>query len=299
MSEQYDIADPNDPNTLRIPFMFVPHGCEPTPEWLQAHPGAIKIPAVMVPRDPRPGEAGPQWNVQLDFPDQPASTAPMLAAPPPADTAAPLPVDPPAPAGMSKYEAYVTGGCDPVAVWRWLKTVFDDPARAAGIVVSVADTTTTSGMSGVPANADPAPRATAPPAADTREDTKQDANVIPSAPAQAQPNAWPGVEVRLPDGSRIPDPHSPTGYVMSRVPDLAGVAEAGRLAGAAYFALAKEPMTAADAVVNLIVTLGVNLGHAGTFDYQRSGTFITGYTQFPQFRSVPTSTSASSRSRRG
>jgi hypothetical protein len=40
--------------------MFVPHGCEPTPEWPQAHPGAIKIPAVMVPRDPQPGESGTQ-----------------------------------------------------------------------------------------------------------------------------------------------------------------------------------------------------------------------------------------------
>jgi hypothetical protein len=27
--DKYDIADPNDPNTLRVPFMFVPHGCEP------------------------------------------------------------------------------------------------------------------------------------------------------------------------------------------------------------------------------------------------------------------------------
>src|SRR5271166_5986509 len=157
--DKYDIADPNDPNTLRVPFMWVPHGCEPTPERLQAHPGWVRIPAVMVPRDPRPDESGPQWNVQLNFPDEPASTAPVVAATPQADGAASLPVDPPAPAARNTYEAYVTGGGDPIAVWRsmnavlndplavWqtLKAVSDDPARAAGIVVSVADTTTTSG----------------------------------------------------------------------------------------------------------------------------------------------------------
>jgi hypothetical protein len=45
-------------------------------------------------------------------------------------------------------------------------------------------------------------------------------------------------------------------------------------------------MTASDAIVTLAVTLGVNLGHAGTFDYQRSGSYFTGYTQFRQFKNV-------------
>jgi hypothetical protein len=78
--DKYDIADPNDPNTLRVPFMWVPHGCEPDPEWLRAHPGWVRIPAVMMPRDPHPGESGPQWNVQLGAPGEPA--APPAAAPP-------------------------------------------------------------------------------------------------------------------------------------------------------------------------------------------------------------------------
>ena len=54
MPDRYDIADPDDPNTLKVPFMWVPQGCEPDPEWLRAHPGWVRIPAVMVPRDPEP-----------------------------------------------------------------------------------------------------------------------------------------------------------------------------------------------------------------------------------------------------
>jgi len=82
VSKDQEIADPNGPNTLVVPFMFVPHGSEPTPEWLREHPGAIRIPAVMMPRDPQSGENGTQWNVRLDLPGEPAavSTAPAPVA---------------------------------------------------------------------------------------------------------------------------------------------------------------------------------------------------------------------------
>lgn len=47
-------------NDLATPFIFVPHG-EPEPlEWMDAHPGWVKFPAVMVPRpapDPEPQPA--------------------------------------------------------------------------------------------------------------------------------------------------------------------------------------------------------------------------------------------------
>jgi hypothetical protein len=76
MPKKYDIADPDDPNTLVVPFMFVPHGCEPSPEWLRAHPEAIRFPAVMVPRDPQPGESGTQWNVRLDPPVERGAASP-------------------------------------------------------------------------------------------------------------------------------------------------------------------------------------------------------------------------------
>jgi len=143
--------------------MFVPHGCEPTPAWLQAHPGAIKIPAVMVPRDPRPGESGTQWNVQLDLPNEPPAT-PTAAAPETRAGFAPIgrpgkwpvdrngrpwprsrfgqpmcPIDELPPGVRKPGEATapdMPGSGDPVAAWRTMNAVFADPGRFAGIVAS-------------------------------------------------------------------------------------------------------------------------------------------------------------------
>jgi hypothetical protein len=187
--DKYDIADPNDPNTLRVPFMFVPHGCEPG-------------------EAPEPGQS---YDVMRDA----------------------------------------------IAARRAAEEVFADPGRFVGIVRTAAD-----------------------------QQSEPGANVAPSAQGQTQPNSWPGVEVRLPDGSRIPDPNSPTGYVMSRVQDLGPVAAAGRQFGATYRRLASSPKTAELAKANLYGSLGLSVGHGGTYDYQRSGHFYSGYTQFPQFRDV-------------
>jgi hypothetical protein len=217
MPDRYDIADPDDPNTLRVPFMFVPHGCEPTPEWLQAHPGAIKIPAVMVPRDPQSGESGTQWNVQLDLPNEPAVTptavAPVTAAGfAPAGRPGNWPVDrngrpwprsrfgqpmcpvdelPPgvrkpgeAPGPGQNYDVMT----DAIAAWRQAEDVFANPARAAGIVVAVSDTTTTSNTPGASANADPAPGSAGPSAADVREDARLGLQ-RPETPGQRGPTA--------------------------------------------------------------------------------------------------------------
>ena len=70
-----DIADPNDPNPLVVPFIFVPPG-DPLPiEWMREHPDWIRVPATFVPRAPAAGESGPQWNVQVGTPDAPAAAA--------------------------------------------------------------------------------------------------------------------------------------------------------------------------------------------------------------------------------
>ncbi len=41
---------PSDDETVRVPFLFVPHGEMPSAAWLAGHPDAVKIPASFVPR---------------------------------------------------------------------------------------------------------------------------------------------------------------------------------------------------------------------------------------------------------
>jgi hypothetical protein len=96
----------------------------------------------------------------------------------------------------------------------------------------------------------------------------------------------PGEAVVLPDGSTVADPYSATGKLMSPVADLAAVAAAGRATGMTFRAMLDNPETAAGAFPYLGAMLAVNLGHAGTFDYQRRGNMITGYTHLPQFAHV-------------
>lgn len=95
-----------------------------------------------------------------------------------------------------------------------------------------------------------------------------------------------GEAVVLPDGLTIPTIDSPTREVMSPVTDLSPVAAAGRQTGATFRAMLNNPDTAAGAALYLYATLGLNLGHGGTFDYQRRGNHITGFVQLPQFREV-------------
>ena len=65
------------------------------------------------------------------------------------------------------------------------------------------------------------------------------------------------------------------------------MAEAGRQTGAIYLLTLNNPEAApSDAISYLGVRLGAAVGHGGTFDYQRQGNSITGFTQFRQFRDV-------------
>ena len=96
----------------------------------------------------------------------------------------------------------------------------------------------------------------------------------------------PGIVVVLPDGSTIPDPKSSTGQVMAPVADLQTVAAKGREAGETFREMRKNPMKRAFADAYLLAILGLNVGQGGTFDHQRSGNRLTGYTQFPYFRPI-------------
>jgi hypothetical protein len=143
---------------------------------------------------------------------------------------------------------------------------------------------------------DPADPSAGPPIPPQKPSGGTDFNPIGSAQAQTpqaqQPatslkiDPSPGEVVVLPDGSTVADPYSTTGKLMSPVADLAAVAAAGRTTGITFRAMLDNPETAAGAFPYLGAMLGVNLGHAGTFDYQRRGNMITGYTHLPQFAHV-------------
>jgi len=95
-----------------------------------------------------------------------------------------------------------------------------------------------------------------------------------------------GVFMRMPGGELIPDRYSPTGYLMGPAwGDLSRVAEAGREQGelvGRLFAKGHPVM----ALATELIGLGINLGQAGRFDWQREGSWLQGYTQYRQFRDV-------------
>jgi hypothetical protein len=97
-----------------------------------------------------------------------------------------------------------------------------------------------------------------------------------------------GAPVRLPGDKLIPDPDSPTGFLMSPsgAANLAKVAEAGRALGERYRLIDYVSDNPLEAFAFLTVALGTNLGHAGTFDYQREGSWLEGYRQHPLFRDI-------------
>jgi hypothetical protein len=78
-----------------------------------------------------------------------------------------------------------------------------------------------------------------------------------------------GVVVVLPDGSTIPDEHSPTGKLMAPTSDLRPVAAAGREAALRFQSTLATPEAAIGALPGLVYDLNANVGHGGRFDYQR------------------------------
>ncbi len=59
-------ADADDPDTIRIPFIFVPHGAPMPTEWLRDHPEAFRVPATMVWRQNEDGEQTAAIAVDLE-----------------------------------------------------------------------------------------------------------------------------------------------------------------------------------------------------------------------------------------
>ena len=95
-----------------------------------------------------------------------------------------------------------------------------------------------------------------------------------------------GAAFTLPNGQRIYDPDSPSKVLMSPVANLSEVAETGRVVGLIYQRMVLTMELRAVAEVYIYGEIVKNLGHGGTFDYQRSGNLLTGFTQLRQFREV-------------
>lgn len=93
-------------------------------------------------------------------------------------------------------------------------------------------------------------------------------------------------DVVLPDGSKIPDDQSPTGYMQSPVADLSAVAEAGRNTGVRFEHLRTSPEDAPAAIPYLLGKLYRDLKQGGTFDYQRDVDSGGGYIQLRHYRNV-------------
>jgi RHS repeat-associated protein len=136
---------------------------------------------------------------------------------------------------------------------------------------------------------DPTNRADPAPPSPVQYTSGDGLSLIPSAQAQTpqpqlQKDTSPGEVVVLPNGSTIPDPDSPSGELRAPVADLSAVAAAGRQSRETLRAL-----QGGNPVVfygSLIAILGLNVGQGGTFDYQRRGNMITGYTHLQQFKKV-------------
>ena len=120
--------------------------------------------------------------------------------------------------------------------------------------------------------------------------------LVPAGPRTPGIDANPGVPVKLPNGGQIRDPNSPTGFLMSPVESLEDVARAGRQAGAKYHQIysdsallgqgAQYSSAVGGSFGDLFGEMASNVATGGKFDYQRSGSFSSGFTQKPQFRDV-------------
>ena len=108
---------------------------------------------------------------------------------------------------------------------------------------------------------------------------------------------WPGVEVVLGNGERIPDPKSPTGHVMAPFNDLDQVAAVGREIGAKAKDVFSAELWRTNGNVDAAVEAAKHaakeltrsyLAQGGAFDYQRRRyeKGKDGFTQLRQFRSI-------------
>ena len=89
--------------------------------------------------------------------------------------------------------------------------------------------------------------------------------------------------VVLPNGWLVGDLKSSTGFLQSPVNDLQPVADAGRRTGEMYRYLLRDPSIAPSALFFLGISLFLDVGTGGKFDYQPSGNQVLGNLPPDQF----------------
>lgn len=83
---------------LHTPFIFVPHGDPEPVEWMAAHPGWVKFPAIMVPRAATAPDVSAAPGSSRDRERQPGTMWAFSRRPVPPDLRRPDPCDPMSPA---------------------------------------------------------------------------------------------------------------------------------------------------------------------------------------------------------
>lgn len=200
---------------LRSPFLFVPEGA-PVPDAVKG-PEWIRLPATFVPRPSgRLTSAGHPWPRDRHGRDWARDRFGRPICP----------LNEMAPGVRAPGEG-VPSGDDPVAAFMAMEAVFRDPIAAAGLTGQLGTNAGSTDFGNATEAQDSVPPTQgALGASDVAEEDKSDP---------------PGVEVVLPNGARVPDAQSPTGWLMSPVGDLGQGAAAGRTSGELLHAAIETP----------------------------------------------------------
>jgi len=244
---------------LKSPFLFVPEGA-PVPDAVKG-PEWIRIPATFVPRPSgRLTSAGHPWPRDRHGRDWARDRFGRPICP--LNEMAP---------GVRAPGEDVPSGDDPVAAFMAMEAVFRDPIAAAGLTGQLGTNAGSTDFGNATEAQDSVPPA-------------QGALRANDA-AKGGPTDPPSVEVVLPNGAKVPDKQSPTGWLMSPVGDLGKVAATGRTTGSILDGSIGKP-DQEEIAIAFFVKVGSDVGQGGTFDFQRDGNHFTGFKHYPQFADV-------------
>ena len=107
------------------------------------------------------------------------------------------------------------------------------------------------------------------------------------APNRSPASPNPGVPVVLPNGENV-EINDQTQYLMSRRRTFLPWPQRGGRSGAAYLDMLGSDAGGGALLYSYLLMLGYYVGHGGVFDYERSGSFLFGYTRLPNLNMCQT-----------